>query len=516
MTAPVIPNPGTEIVTELFGDELFSFVAGSQQIKDITAANLARFVVSAERIVLTAQLTLNVSVMSGTIAGGSGYTTGTYYGVDVTGGSGTGLTAQVIVGGGAVAVFSPVSGSGDGYKIGDVLSVAAGDIGGTGSGFTFTVTTIGSDTVTATSGSVSNPFATPQAAYSYAQSTYDVGGQLILLQMADGVYPGVYLAEGWTGQGFIQFRGDTSTVRGVVIDGNIDSDAGGFCFLNLDPFLQPVINFGWLTFRNAPDTSTLSFQASIHVRLWDQLNANGAGVLYFWFRGSNSANVRLAGSAVELEDFSDAIDLDYTDSGADSQRAFLDADGEVMAVWSNIKSVTGGAAFSDAFFKLTAGALCQYNKDPDLTYDCSGFRAILNAWTELSTFGSGLSSIPGDGDVQLLGGTWGDSSSNVYGSDTYHQFQGTIFSDLPNPASYPGMVAYVTDSTVGVIGQTVAGSGGIKVLARSDGTNWLVYAGPANSGFSGTIVTAQLTPSTGMQGSMTFVNGILTAQTAAT
>ena len=51
----------------------------------------------------------------------------------------------------------------------------------------------------------------------------------------------------------------------------------------------------------------------------------------------------------------------------------------------------------------------------------------------------------------------------------------------------------------------------------SDGAGNLSAASliPAN-GISATIVTAQLTAVTGTQGSMTFVNGILTAQTPAT
>lgn len=45
---------------------------------------------------------------------------------------------------------------------------------------------------------------------------------------------------------------------------------------------------------------------------------------------------------------------------------------------------------------------------------------------------------------------------------------------------------------------------------------WMqAVTGQFNAGFSGTIVTAKLTGA-GVNGSMTFVNGVLTAQTAAT
>lgn len=45
MAAPVIPNPGPDIVTTLTGDELFQFNAGSQNTKEITAANMATYFV---------------------------------------------------------------------------------------------------------------------------------------------------------------------------------------------------------------------------------------------------------------------------------------------------------------------------------------------------------------------------------------------------------------------------------------------------------------------------------------
>jgi len=69
---------------------------------------------------------------------GSGYANGTYNSVTLTGGSGTGAVATVIVSGGGVSTVS-VSNGGSGYTAGDVLSCQAASIGGTGTGFTLTV-----------------------------------------------------------------------------------------------------------------------------------------------------------------------------------------------------------------------------------------------------------------------------------------------------------------------------------------------------------------------------------------
>ena len=75
-----------------------------------------------------------------TLVGGTLYTTGTYSAVALTGGSGTGATANITVAGGAVTVVTIVNG-GSGYDVGEVLSAAAATIGGTGSGFSVTVAT---------------------------------------------------------------------------------------------------------------------------------------------------------------------------------------------------------------------------------------------------------------------------------------------------------------------------------------------------------------------------------------
>jgi len=73
---------------------------------------------------------------------GSGYANdGTYTNVDLTGGSGTGAQATVVVAGNAVTSVMVTNG-GTGYKVGDVLSAAAADIGTGGTGFACTVQAI--------------------------------------------------------------------------------------------------------------------------------------------------------------------------------------------------------------------------------------------------------------------------------------------------------------------------------------------------------------------------------------
>lgn len=76
----------------------------------------------------------------GTITGGSGGTAGTYGGVALTGGSGTGATANITVAGGAVTAVSILN-PGTAYVVGDVLSAASGNIGSV-SGFSVPVNSV--------------------------------------------------------------------------------------------------------------------------------------------------------------------------------------------------------------------------------------------------------------------------------------------------------------------------------------------------------------------------------------
>jgi len=80
-------------------------------------------------------------VSSATITGGSGYASGTYYNVPLSGGSGSGATATVTVSGGSVTAVTFTSG-GCQYVVGNTLTAANTYLGGTGSNFSLTVATV--------------------------------------------------------------------------------------------------------------------------------------------------------------------------------------------------------------------------------------------------------------------------------------------------------------------------------------------------------------------------------------
>jgi hypothetical protein len=80
-------------------------------------------------------------VTLGTITAGSGYVSGTYTGVALTGGTGALATATVVVTAGAVTSVT-LTREGGHYIAGDVLSASAASLGGTGSGFSIPVSTV--------------------------------------------------------------------------------------------------------------------------------------------------------------------------------------------------------------------------------------------------------------------------------------------------------------------------------------------------------------------------------------
>ncbi len=80
-----------------------------------------------------------VATISG-LTGGSGYTNGTYTNVALTGGTGSGAKATIVVAGGVVTSVT-ITSSGYGYTVADTLSASTDDLGA-GTGFDFDVATL--------------------------------------------------------------------------------------------------------------------------------------------------------------------------------------------------------------------------------------------------------------------------------------------------------------------------------------------------------------------------------------
>ena len=112
----------------------------------------------------------------GAITAGTSYTTGTYSNVSLTGGSGSGATASIVVSGGGVTSVTLVNG-GTGFVVGNTMSALAANIGGTGSGFSIPVATVGNTTGTTWLGDNYDPvllYGTLIEAYTYMKGEQDM------------------------------------------------------------------------------------------------------------------------------------------------------------------------------------------------------------------------------------------------------------------------------------------------------------------------------------------------------
>jgi hypothetical protein len=123
-------------MTKLYITEFQGLAATTQS----DSVDIASEPASQTQVINTAATTGQIGVL-GAITGGSLYTNGSYTNVPLTGGTGSGATANITVSGGAVTAVTLVS-RGTGYTAADSLSAAAANIGGTGSGFTIPVSSI--------------------------------------------------------------------------------------------------------------------------------------------------------------------------------------------------------------------------------------------------------------------------------------------------------------------------------------------------------------------------------------
>lgn len=83
----------------------------------------------------------NAIATLGTVTGGSLYTNGLYSNISLTGGSGSGATANILVSSGSVTSVT-LTNPGNFYNVGDVLTTANTNIGNSGSGFAVTVASV--------------------------------------------------------------------------------------------------------------------------------------------------------------------------------------------------------------------------------------------------------------------------------------------------------------------------------------------------------------------------------------
>lgn len=367
-------------------------------------------------ITLTAPLTLYVSIWTFTLnSGGSGYVNGsyingTYLAVPLTGGSGSGITADITVSGNAVTAVVPVS-AGTGYVAGDVLGVNNANLGGSGSGFQITLNTFGNDLQTGTT--LATAFRTLTRANQEIASFNLAQGWAVTVNVSDGRYdehPQLATLVG-SSIGQITWNGNTSAreqchikptttlgFAGVIGFNNVIGHTfKGFWIDGQDPGWGgwQAIEFG-TNCNNAVQTCRLSIVANDG---WNVIEAVGGGTL-------NIQN----------------LTIDW----AGTQASFFTASGGSNLIING--TITLLSAVPDlrpdggAFFEITGGCFVNVNIAASGWIGWSGThgsQASIQAGSSIQTLYGDITTIPGDSDTITFTGstsTFGpvfDNSTNV-------------------------------------------------------------------------------------------------------
>lgn len=172
------PNPATEDLPKYYA--LFGPTVASNIVTDDLSFMLAPTPDDAYEIELHYYYYPESIIQSpitsfGTITGGSNYTNGSYFDVPLTGGSGSGALATIVVSGNAITSVILANG-GSYYVVGDTLSVASTSIP-SGSGFSIPVATVSNSNGRSWLGDNYNPvllYGSLVEAYTFMKGEQDV------------------------------------------------------------------------------------------------------------------------------------------------------------------------------------------------------------------------------------------------------------------------------------------------------------------------------------------------------
>jgi len=137
------PSPtdtGTPKYYALFGPEVLNRGTTNELSFIMAPTPDARYSIELHYYYYPVSIVQGIIRLLGTIAGGSGYTNGSYYRVPLTGGTGSGASADIIVSGGSITAVTLRSG-GSFYTVGDSLTASTTTLGA-GSGFSVPVQTL--------------------------------------------------------------------------------------------------------------------------------------------------------------------------------------------------------------------------------------------------------------------------------------------------------------------------------------------------------------------------------------
>lgn len=398
MTAPVIPNIGPNIATTLTGSELFRFTGGSQNEKEITAADLKTY------------------TGGGTGAGSTG-TTGN------TGTTGsTGATGATGSGGGATGATGATGPGGRTTLTADT---------------TFYVATTGNDTTG--DGTSGNPWATPQKAIDVLGPNIDTGSFNCIVSCADGTYIGPTLTTCPIGFGNFVFQGNTSDYTKVIFDAASNPDTNSF-WVPEGGAVPVGIVLVWLTFKTA---STPCWEAD-------------GGPVFAYINNCKFLSTGSGGQCLYIDNPLGRVTIGYDplsntfgniEVAGNWANFILGNEHCAMVEWNNILTLTGTPAFSDAFISLLCdtaqgnGAHASFVNASNLAAiigNATGVRFRVSGGSTIRSATGSLTFFPGDAAGVIGPGGQYDNISGIVPPSADPHIVGMLWNNSGTPTISAG------------------------------------------------------------------------------
>ena len=143
------PNPTTDVGAPKYYGLFGPTISGGEITNELSfilgPTPSAAYSVELHYYYYPATIVQGVITLVSLVTPGGSLTAGTYYNVPLTGGSGSSALATIVVSGGFVTTVTITQG-GSSYVVGDAISAAVANIGGTGTTFTGTVYSVSNST----------------------------------------------------------------------------------------------------------------------------------------------------------------------------------------------------------------------------------------------------------------------------------------------------------------------------------------------------------------------------------
>ena len=401
---------------------------------------------------------------SGTLtSGGTGYVAGTYTDVPLTGGAGSGATANITVNSsGIVTLVTPIQ-TGIGFIVGDVLSASNSYLGGSGSGLVFTV----SSTYGIAPGASVQLLVTSNSTVN-GSFTYRLLGDVVSQNnLSDIANPNTALNN---------LLPDQNSNAGLVLVTNGTNaswgTASGFSTGDVKFTLKNTADSGWIL---ADDGALATASTSLYIVYYSSINNGGSSFTvgdYIWCTGGATFVVTSVSSGVitGVKQIDSGL---YTSSQATVSQSATSGSGSgaILNVTStSFSTLHTGTSYQALYYLL-------WNNIPDIYCPVSGGRGSTAAadWTAgkairitrmlgrvLGIAGSGLNL-----NSYSLGQLYGDNNLQMHGhsvNESPHRHSGQTWdssggsSNTVTRASNNGSTWYSDYATTGITVNT-AGSG---------------------------------------------------------